>query len=48
MENKLALELKGVTKKFGKVVANHDVSLKVHHGEIWLSSAKTVRAKPHL
>lgn len=34
MENKLALELKGVTKKFGKVVANHDVSLKVHHGEI--------------
>ena len=34
MENKLALELKGVTKKFGKVVANHDVSLQVHHGEI--------------
>ena len=34
MENKLALELKGVTKRFGKVVANHDVSLQVHHGEI--------------
>ena len=34
MENKLALELKGVTKKFGKVVANHNVSLQVHHGEI--------------
>ena len=34
MKNKLALELKGVTKKFGKVVANHDVSLQVHHGEI--------------
>lgn len=34
MENKLALELKGVTKKFGKVVANSNVSMQVHHGEI--------------
>ena len=34
MENKLALELKGVTKSFGKVVANNNVSLDVRHGEI--------------
>ncbi|WP_455492708.1 ABC transporter ATP-binding protein [Eubacterium sp.] len=34
MKNKIALELKGVTKKFGKVVANNNVSLVVHHGEI--------------
>ncbi len=35
MEKKLALELKGITKKFGtKVVANRDVSLEVYHGEI--------------
>ena len=30
MENKLALELKGVTKSFGKVVANNNVSLDVN------------------
>lgn len=34
MKNKIALELKGVTKKFGKVVANNNVSLQVYHGEI--------------
>ncbi|WP_294836047.1 ABC transporter ATP-binding protein [uncultured Eubacterium sp.] len=34
MKNKIALELKGVTKRFGKVVANNNVSLEVHHGEI--------------
>lgn len=34
MKNKIALELKGVTKRFGKVVANNNVSLQVHHGEI--------------
>ncbi len=31
---KLALEMKGVTKRFGKVVANSNVSLQVRHGEI--------------
>ena len=31
---KLALEMKGVTKKFGKVVANNNVNLTVRHGEI--------------
>lgn len=31
---KLALEMKGVTKKFGKVVANNNINLTVRHGEI--------------
>ncbi|MBO4954607.1 MAG: ABC transporter ATP-binding protein [Clostridia bacterium] len=34
MEQKVALELKNVTKTFGSVVANRNVSLKVHKGEI--------------
>ncbi len=34
MKGAIALELKHVTKRFGAVVANHDVSLSVHHGEI--------------
>jgi ABC-type uncharacterized transport system ATPase subunit len=32
MEN--AIELRNITKTFGKVIANHDVSLSVHKGEI--------------
>ena len=31
---KVALELKGVTKTFGKVIANNNVDLTVYHGEI--------------
>ena len=34
MNGKIAIELKHVTKRFGSVVANNDVSLQVHHGEI--------------
>lgn len=34
MAEALALELKGITKTFGSVVANKDVDLKVHKGEI--------------
>lgn len=34
MENSCAIELKGVTKKFGKVIANKNVNLKVNKGEI--------------
>ena len=34
MAENLALELKGITKTFGSVVANKDVSLKVYKGEI--------------
>ena len=34
MAEALALELKGITKTFGSVVANKDVDLKVYKGEI--------------
>ncbi len=34
MEQKVALELKNITKTFGSVVANHNVSLGVRKGEI--------------
>ena len=34
MKQELALELKGITKTFGSVVANKDVSLQVNTGEI--------------
>ncbi|MGN0457056.1 MAG: ABC transporter ATP-binding protein [Acutalibacteraceae bacterium] len=34
MAEALALELKGITKTFGRVVANKDVDLKVYKGEI--------------
>ena len=34
MAEALALELKGITKSFGSVVANKDVDLKVYKGEI--------------
>ena len=34
MAGETAIELKGITKRFGKVVANNKVSLKVRQGEI--------------
>lgn len=34
MEQNIALELKNITKSFGKVVANHNVSISVRKGEI--------------
>lgn len=34
MEKKIALELKGVSKQFGSVIANKDVDLSVYSGEI--------------
>lgn len=34
MSEKLALQMKNVTKRFGKVVANHNVNLDVRKGEI--------------
>ena len=34
MEQNVALELKNITKTFGSVVANKNISLKVRKGEI--------------
>lgn len=34
MEQKCAIELKGISKRFGKVVANHNISLNLYKGEI--------------
>ncbi len=34
MENNIAIELRGVSKRFGHVIANKDVNLKVRKGEI--------------
>ena len=34
MEKQLALQMKGITKKFGKVIANHQIDLDVYRGEI--------------
>lgn len=34
MKDTIAIELKHISKRFGSVVANHDVSLQVRHGEI--------------
>ena len=34
MEKKVAIELKNITKRFGKVVANKNVNLMAHNGEI--------------
>ncbi|MBR2053625.1 MAG: ATP-binding cassette domain-containing protein, partial [Clostridia bacterium] len=34
MEKNIALSMRNVTKRFGKVVANHNVNLDVYQGEI--------------
>ena len=34
MENKAAIELRGITKRFGSVVANENISLTIRKGEI--------------
>ncbi len=34
MSKQVAIELKGVTKTFGSVVANHNVNMDVRHGEV--------------
>ena len=34
MEKRIALECRGITKTFGRVIANHNCDLQVYHGEI--------------
>ena len=34
MQKKIALSMRGITKKFGSVVANNNVDLDVYQGEI--------------
>ena len=34
MNRPIALEMKNISKRFGSVIANHNVSLEVYHGEI--------------
>ena len=34
METVCAIELRNITKRFGKVVANDGIDLKLHYGEI--------------
>ena len=34
MDKKIALSMRGITKTFGRVVANHDCDLQVYKGEI--------------
>ena len=45
MDDELVLEVTGLTKRFPGVVANEDVSLTVHKGEIVACWAKTARAR---
>ena len=34
MSKPIALEMKNISKRFGSVIANNNVSLEVYHGEI--------------
>ncbi len=40
------LELQNITKRFGQLTANDDISLKLERGEILAFLARMVQAKP--
>ena len=46
MPTEYAIEMKGITKTFGSVVANRDVELNVRQGEILALLVRTARARP--
>ena len=46
MPTEYAIEMKGITKTFGSVVANRDVELNVRQGRSWPCWVRTARARP--
>ena len=46
MAEEYAVELRGITKTFGPVVANHNVNLTLRKGEILSLLGRTARARP--
>ena len=46
VETVAAVQLKHITKRFGKVLANHDVSLSINRGEILSLLGENGSAKP--
>ena len=47
MAAEYAIEMRGITKTFGSVVANKDVNLTLRKGRSWLCLEKTARARQH-
>ena len=45
MEKKILVELKHVSKRFAKVLANDDVSMEIKEGEVVLFWEKTAQGK---
>ena len=45
-QTEYAIQLEHVTKTFGPVIANHDVTMNIRRGEILSCWARTAPAKP--
>ena len=46
MEQTIAIQLKNITKRFGKVVANDSISLEIRRGEILSLLGENGSGKP--
>ncbi len=46
MPTEYAIEMKGITKTFGSVVANRGVDLDLRQGRSWRCWGRTARARP--